>query len=119
MSDDVLFDALHTLTQGNPSFDQILWDPDRHVISFRRVGQNEYVNLWLHRGDYLEHRVERNGGPGGIPQVLWADGEWEHEGMPRGKFMFCLPPDVAASVGDAYVTSDRLPLRRAREASGS
>lgn len=110
MSEDVLFDALKALTKGNPRFDQVLWDANRHVLSFRRVGGYEHINLWLHRGAHLEHVVERNGGPGGLPEVLWCDGEWENAEIPRGSFCFTLPADRAEHHGTTHVTSAELPL---------
>lgn len=54
----------------NPCFDQILWDPELHVLSFRRSGSGDYVNMWLHPDG--EHMVESNSGPGAHSEVLWS-----------------------------------------------
>lgn len=106
---DTLYTALHALTEGNPSFDRILWDSERMVLSFHRAGCDEHVNLWLHRGPNLEHIVERNGGPGGIPITLWEDGYWEERRGVR-QFYFRLPGDRAENAGGCYVTADQLPI---------
>lgn len=80
---------LMKLVVPNPSFDQILWDRRRHVLSFRRAGIGDYINMWLNQGmdDGAEHHVERNGGPAADSVVLWTDGEWVD-----GSFVFTVPP---------------------------
>jgi len=71
---DRLFDGVKMLASGNSSFDQILWDPARNVLSFRRAGYTEFVNLWLDSGkdDWEEHVVETNGGPAADSVLLWS-----------------------------------------------
>ena len=55
----------------NPQFDQILWDAERSVLSFRRCGIGDFVNLWLNAED--GHLAERNGGSAADSQVLWGE----------------------------------------------
>lgn len=69
---DTVASALRALTlTNNPCFDQILWDPQRHVLSLR-LWREQYVNLWLN--DDGEHLSERNGGPAADSEVLWEIG---------------------------------------------
>jgi hypothetical protein len=73
---DIVAKALVLLAHGhngNPAFDEIMWDPVRNVPSFRRSGIGDYINLWLNvdvDGD-VRHRAERNGGPAADSQTLW------------------------------------------------
>lgn len=75
MGADDVFEALTLLAaEGrNPQFDQILWDAERSVLSFRRCGIEDFVNLWLNVDDGY-HLAERNGGPAADSKVLWTDG---------------------------------------------
>lgn len=77
-NEDHLLQALNMLaTQDGtpPFFDAITWCPKQHVLSFRRQGAWQWVNLWLHNQDVDTHDCETNNGPGGIePEVLWVDG---------------------------------------------
>ncbi len=87
---DPLMSALALLADpgGHPVFDAIRWCPEQHVLSFRRVGDDdEWVNLWLHATPDLNHVAERNGAPGGsADSFLWRDGEH----TPAG-FVFNIP----------------------------
>lgn len=74
---DKLFDGLNLVATGNSPFDQILWDAARSVLSFRRSGQEEYVNLWLDDGQHGdEHLLECNGSAAADSEVLWS--AWHH-----------------------------------------
>lgn len=44
---DFLSRAVQLLADGNPSFDQILWNEECSVLSFRRIGDGAFVSLWL------------------------------------------------------------------------
>jgi len=73
---DRIATALSLLASGNPAFDQIMWDPDREVLSFRRSGVGDYYNLWLDRpGEESDHHWERNGQPAAGSEVLWQAGQ--------------------------------------------
>jgi hypothetical protein len=79
MSDSLLA-ALNALVAGTHGahFEMIVWCPKSHVLSFRRQGDNGWVNVWLHGGPDGDHVIDVNGGYGwgGIePVVLWSDGE--------------------------------------------
>lgn len=80
------------LVAPNPSFDQILWDERRHVLSFRRAGIGDYVNMWLNsdvdEAEGFDHHVERNGSAAANSVVLWTDGEWDTK---TKKFHITLP----------------------------
>lgn len=93
---------LMKLVAPNPSFDQILWDEQNYVLSFRRAGIGDFVNMYLNSdiGDF-EHHVERNGGSPAGSVVLWTDGEFVD-----GKFVWNMPSyrtgeeDESAREGD-------------------
>jgi hypothetical protein len=91
---DVLMTALRLLFESppNPVFEAIRYCPREHVLSFRRTGGDDWVNVWLHAGtedDDFAHVVERNGQPGGTHDVLlWADGNLPESGRP---FEFNMP----------------------------
>ena len=104
---DRLMTAVKMLTEGNACFSAIRWCPEQHVLSFRRSGDDEWVNLWLH-ADELDHEVERNGQSGGGADVLlWEDGRWPEDG---GSFIFTLPKRLtAADVPEGY--RDRVEYR--------
>jgi hypothetical protein len=105
---DTVASAIHALTIGNPSFDQILWDAHRHVLSFRRAGVGDYINLWLNRSHDPsgQHHSERNGGPAADSEVLWEEGRWvERDG--RRRFEFTVPPDLRGK-GEREGTSDEI-----------
>lgn len=71
---DIVADLMR-LVVPNPSFDQILWDGTNNVLSFRRAGIGDFVNMWLNQGlvDGEDHHVERNGGAAADSVVLWTD----------------------------------------------
>lgn len=75
---------LMKLVAPNPSFDQILWDEKRHVLSFRRAGIGDFVNMWLNsdvgEAEGFDHHVECNGSATANSVVLWTDGEWSADG---------------------------------------
>lgn len=90
---DPLMTALNLLTKGNASFSAIRWCPEQHVLSFRRSGDDEWVNLWLH-AENLQHEVERNGQSGGsADMLLWEDGRWPDD---DGAFIATLPKRLTA-----------------------
>jgi hypothetical protein len=99
--------ALFTPPGPGPYFGEILWDAERHALSFRGH-DGRYVNVWLNRPahdarlpQHSEHFVETNGGPGGVPEVLWTDGQWADAGALEGgtpanrAWVPTVPPDVA------------------------
>lgn len=99
---DRLMTALKMLTEGNACFSAIRWCPEQHVLSFRRAGDDEWVNLWLH-ADELTHEAERNGQPGGGADVLlWEEGRWPTDNDGTG-FIFTLPQRLTAQdVPESY-----------------
>jgi len=89
---DALMDALIALFEAppNPCFEAIRYCPEQHVLSFRRSGGDDWVNVWLHtetdESDFA-HVVERNGSAGGSADVLlWEDGV-----RMNGQFVFNMP----------------------------
>jgi hypothetical protein len=72
--ENTLATAIKALTlTANPCFDQLLWDAERHVLSFRYPGPIGYINLWLDVDDLDDGWCfsERNGGPAADSVVLW------------------------------------------------
>lgn len=87
---DPLMDALVALFEkpANPCFDMIMFDLEQHTLSFRRAGDpDEWVNVWLHATEDLDHMVERNGGPAGT-RILWQDGYFSSDDR---HFIFYIP----------------------------
>ncbi|MFI7467476.1 hypothetical protein [Nonomuraea sp. NPDC049646] len=74
---DAVRHALETLAGSTGEFDQILRDAERNVLSIRRVGAWQYVNLWfsLDSSD-KPHLVETNNGPAADSAVLWQNPDW-------------------------------------------
>lgn len=70
---DSLFDAINSLSNGNSSFDQILYDDVHNVLSFRYCGGWRYVNLWLDAtlSDSGDHYCETNGSVNENAKILW------------------------------------------------
>lgn len=78
MSEDKLLKAIKLLTEAVDSFDMIVWCPEQHVLSFRRAGAWQWVNIWLHGESDGDHVCDVNGGygwGGSDPRVLWVAGE--------------------------------------------
>ena len=89
---DHLMQSLNLLAEAQGSFDMIVWCPDEHVLSFRRVGSWQWVNIWFHAEDVDTHSAEPNHGEygwgGRNPQVIWVDGKWPESGS---AFVFNMP----------------------------
>lgn len=74
---DLVRDALEVLAENAGEFDQLLWDAERNVLSVRRVGGWQYVNLWFSPDTSDKpHVVETNNGPAADSVVLWQNPDW-------------------------------------------